>query len=110
MERATSYAQRVAVLSFNLLGRQADTGNVDWTWMEQTVRALQTSPLSPEVQIFLARLEQLTGKLSKAAAVTRYRSLAKEIAPTAKFSWTGVKDGARIESQRINPRGSRDSQ
>src|SRR5262249_26850125 len=36
VDHATTRAQRVAILSFNLLGRQSNTGNVDWEWMERT--------------------------------------------------------------------------
>jgi hypothetical protein len=97
-ERATSRAHRIAVLSFNLLGRQAETGNVDWTWMERTLVALDASSASPEGRVFRVRLDQLTGKLKPREAVSRYRILEKEVPAQARFSWTGVKDESRLDS------------
>jgi hypothetical protein len=97
-ERATTSPQRVAVLSFNLLGLQAQTGNVDWDWMQRTVHALATPACTPECQLFRVRLDQLTGKISADSAMRRYRELIAATPPDVTFSWTGVKDTARLDS------------
>lgn len=97
-EEQTSRAHRVAVLSFNLLGRQAETSNVDWVWIERTLRALDASGSSPEGRLLRARLDQLTGKLAPRDAVSRYRILENEIPAHASFTWTGVKDESRLDS------------
>jgi hypothetical protein len=97
-EQATTQRHRAAVLSFNLLGRQAETRNVDWQWLERTLTALESSGRSAESQLFRARLEELTGPLTPRAAATRYRSLLAATPADAAFSWTGVKDASRLDS------------
>jgi hypothetical protein len=97
-EHATTQRHRAAVLSFNLLGRQAETQNIDWPWMERTLTALESHGPTAEAQLFRARLEELTGRLAPRAAVTRYRSLLVATPAEAAFSWTGVKDAGRVDS------------
>lgn len=97
-EQATTQTHRAAVLSFNLLGRQADTKNIDWQWMERTLAALESTGPTAESPLFRARLEELTGRLAPRAAVTRYRSLLAATAADAAFGWTGVKDASRLDS------------
>ena len=65
VHRATTRANRVAVLSFNLLGRQAATRNVNWAFVETTLRELEDeSRRDPESRLFRARFEELTGKMA----------------------------------------------
>lgn len=97
-EQATTQRHRAAVLSFNLLGRQADTKNIDWQWMERTLTALESNGPTAELQLFRIRLEELTGRLAPRAAVTRYRSLLAATPADAAFAWTGVKDASRLDS------------
>jgi len=95
--RATTRSMNVAVLSFNLLGRQANTGNVDWTWVEQTLRELETNGPDAESRLFRARFNELTQKTSTRQTMDAYRELAHS-SPAVPFTWTGVKDGARVDS------------
>ena len=97
-DRAMTVSQHVAVLSFNLLGRQADTRNVDWAWVEQNLAAVERTVPSAEARLFRTRLDQLTGKLSASGAITRYQSLVNETSVQLQFDWTGVKDDARLDS------------
>jgi hypothetical protein len=97
-QQATTHRHRAAVLSFNLLGRQADTKNIDWQWMERTLAALESNGPTAESQLFRARLEELTGRLAPRAAATRYRSLLAATPAEASFTWTGVKDASRVDS------------
>lgn len=97
-EQATTQRHRAAVLNFNLLGRQADTKNIDWPWMERTLTALDKNGTIAESPLFRARLEELTGQLAPRAAVTRYRSLLVTTPADAAFAWTGVKDASRLDS------------
>ena len=97
-ERAMTQEQRSAVLNFNLLAQQAETKNVDWSWMERTLTALESDAPTPESRVFRARLEELTGRLAPRSAVTTYRALLAATPAEARFSWTGVKDQSRLDS------------
>ena len=98
-EAATSDAQRTAVLSFNLLGVQSTTDNVNWHWMRQTLARLKANhPKASQNALFALRLAQLTGKLTPEDAAKRYRELAMATAKGTQFLWTGVKDETRVDS------------
>lgn len=94
----TTPEQRVAILSFNLLGLQARTGNVDWDWMRQELAALPDTEPQAERQLFAIRLDQLTGKIASEAAIERYRALIAATPADLRFSWAGAKDPARLDS------------
>jgi hypothetical protein len=97
-DRLTTPAQRVAILSFNLLGLQSISGNVDWDWMREELAALPNSEPEAERQLFAIRLDQLTHKITPAEAIARYRTLIAATPPDLKFSWTGAKDPNRLDS------------
>jgi hypothetical protein len=97
-DRAMTRPQQVAVLSFNLLGAQSRTGIVDWEWMGSLVSALQASSPRAENELFRIRLDELTGRASRDATIARLRKLIQDTPQAETFSWTGVKDVARIDS------------
>lgn len=98
VERATTRAQRLAVLAFNLLGRQAATGNVDLTWVEDTWTKVAAERATAETNLLRVRLDEMSGRLTPAEAIPYYRSLVEATPEADRFSWTGVKDAARIDS------------
>ena len=98
MERAITRANRVAVLSFNLLGRQAETKNVDWPWVERTLLDLEKAGPSAEAKLFRARFDELNSKSTPTVTIEAYRAVASQTPADAVFTWTGVKYAARIDS------------
>ncbi|MFC3713572.1 hypothetical protein ACFOMD_13400 [Sphingoaurantiacus capsulatus] len=92
---STTHAQLAAILSFNLLGRQAASGNLDLAWLGEVLAAFERDGGS-EARLFRLRHDQLSGKLSGANAAKAYRDLAK--APDQPFTWTGVEQGGRVDS------------
>jgi hypothetical protein len=88
----------VAIASFNLLGIQWTTGEVDWDWMRRVVRRLEEEDSSPEVRLLATRLQVLTGELPPEEALHLYHRIAEEAGDSLPFTWTGVKDRARLDS------------
>ncbi len=88
---------RVAVASFNLLGVQSTTGNIDRAFVRETVHLLKAEQNSPEVRLLETRLDLLDARITPAVAVDRYRSIATD-AGDARFTWTGVTDATRLDS------------
>jgi len=97
-ERATTRAQRVAIASFNLLGAQADTGNVDWEWVGRELDALERERRDAETALLRTRYESLTGRIDDAVAATRYRDIAADADAARRFTWDGVRDRSRVDS------------
>lgn len=97
-ERATTRAQRIAVASFNLLGAQAGTGNVDWTWVQAELEALERERHDAETALLRTRYELLTGRIDAAAAAARYRDIAADADARRAFTWDGVRDRSRVDS------------
>lgn len=95
---ATTAEHRGAILAFNLLGMQAATGVVNWEWVERVLGEFGGEKASAEVQLFETRLALLTGKITLAEAERRYAAIADDAANAVSFTWTGVKDRARIDS------------
>lgn len=96
--RATTRAHRVAIASFNLLGAQAATGNVDWPWVGRVLDALETQRRDPETALLRTRHAHLTGAIDGAAALERYAAIAADPGARRDFTWDGVLDQARIDS------------
>lgn len=97
-ESVTTPMQRAAILTFNLLGLQSSTGNVDWDWTKSELAALSTSAPASERELFALRLEQLTGKVGGEAIIRRYQALLERTPEDARFSWTGNNLPDRIDS------------
>lgn len=97
-ERATTRAQRVAIASFNLLGVQAETGNVDWDWVGRELQALERERRDAETALLRTRYELLTGRIDDAAAAARYRDIAADADAARGFTWDGVRDRSRVDS------------
>jgi hypothetical protein len=95
---ATTPEQRAAILSFNLLGRQAETGNVDWGWVERVLADFERAGATGETRLFRLRLAQLHGHLAADRAAAAYIALARATPRDAGFTWTGVKDPSRLDS------------
>lgn len=98
IERATTASQRAAILAFNLLGTQADTGNVDWAWMTRVLDTYATAAPAAETALLRTRLALLSGQIAPAEARRHYAQLAEEAPAELAFGWTGVQDRARVDS------------
>ena len=97
-ERVSNRAHRVAIASFNLLGAQAGTGNVDWPWVARVLDALEREREDPETRLLRTRHARLTGRIDAAAAAVRYRAIAADPAARAMPTWNGVLDRSRVDS------------
>ena len=91
-------AHRVAIASFNLLGAQAGTGNVDWPWIARVLDALEREREDPETRLLRTRHARLTGRIDASAAAERYRAIAADPAARAMPTWNGVLDRSRADS------------
>lgn len=87
-----------AVVSFNLLGTQSKTGNVNWNWMKRVVQSLETKGSSAETIFFKVRLQVLTNQMTPQVALESYRQISQTVGENQSFTWTGVKDKSRIDS------------
>lgn len=97
---------RLAIATFNLLGVQAKTGNVDFSWLREVVGQLEKQDDTPEVQLLAARLALLEGRIDAKQAIARYERIAR-VDGDPPFTWNGVKDRARIDSY-FDPFGNLD--
>lgn len=86
-----------AIASFNLLGVQSTTGNIDFAFVGNAVDQLRRMHESPETALLQTRLDLLEKRIRPQEAITRYRSIAAS-AGDQTFSWTGVLDPARLDS------------
>lgn len=97
-ERLTTRAHRIAVASFNLLGAQAGTGNVDRDWVGRELDALERERRDAETALLRTRFELLAGRIDDAAAEARYRDIADDADARRAFTWDGVRDRSRVDS------------
>ncbi|MCZ4109320.1 hypothetical protein O3U67_14595 [Brevundimonas diminuta] len=95
---ATTPAHRAAILSFNLLGRQAETGIVAWDWIGRVLAEHEAANPGDESRLLRLRHDQLTGLLSPVEAVAAWRALADEFPAETAFTWTGIRDHTRLDS------------
>lgn len=98
IERAVRREDLLAIASFNLLGVQARTGNIDWEWLRRVLGRLEREGSTPETRLLSTRLAVLTGALGAEAAIERYRRIQTEAGDSLAFTWTGVKDPSRVDS------------
>lgn len=94
---ATTPDQEAAILSFNLLGRQAETRNVNWDWVGRVLANSERRDTS-EARLFRLRFEQLTGRYNAKRLMQRYLALARMMPDTVQFTWTGAQDTTRVDS------------
>jgi hypothetical protein len=87
-----------AIASFNLLGVQSRTGNVDWAWLSDVAERLQKIAPGPATDLYTTRLGVLTGKLPPEKAVAAYMALLERTPPSLHFDYTGVTDPSRVDS------------
>ena len=88
-----------AVASFNILGVQHRTGVVDLPYVRGAVRRItEESGEAPEARLLQTRLAVLEDGLEPAEAARRYRQVRETVGPNVAFTWTGVKDPARLDS------------
>jgi hypothetical protein len=98
VERLTTRAHRIAVASFNLLGAQAATGNVDWAWVGRVLDALERERVDAETRLLRTRHDVLIGRLDAATAAERYRQIAADPSARRMPTWNGVQDRSRVDS------------
>jgi hypothetical protein len=53
-----------AIASFNLLGMQAKTGNVNWDWMNRILAQLEKQEATTENLLLKTRLQVLTDQIT----------------------------------------------
>lgn len=94
--RLTRTEDLAAIASFNLLGVQWRDPLVDRGWMAEVVARLQQQSPGPEADLLATRLAELEGADPR-ALLGRYREVAAA-AGDRRFTWTGVKDQARLDS------------
>lgn len=87
-----------AIASFNLLGTQSRTANVNWDWMRRIIAKLEEKDLTPETILLKTRLQILTKQISSQNALETYQRIYEGADESKQFLWTGVKDKSRIDS------------
>lgn len=95
-----------AIASFNLLGLQSQSGQVDYAYVTRALDALEAKGATPQTRLFRVRLDLLQARIRREDAIARYRAIAAE-AGDARFAWNGVKDAARVDSY-FDPYGNLD--
>jgi hypothetical protein len=99
---------RLAIATFNLLGAQAKTGNMDFAWLREVVAQLEQEGDTPEVQLLATRLALLEKRIDSKEAIARYTRIAMfDVGGGLRFTWNGVKDRARVDSY-FDPFGNLD--
>ncbi|SFL27018.1 hypothetical protein [Lysobacter sp. cf310] len=95
-----------AIASFNLLGLQSQSGQVDYAYATRALDALEARGATPQTRLFRVRLDLLQARIRREDAIVRYRAIAAD-AGDARFVWNGVKDAARVDSY-FDPFGNLD--
>lgn len=96
IERHLRIEDLAAIAIFNLLGTQWRDTHLDRTWMRETVTALRGRRPGAETDLLAARLAELEGA-SPRISLAEYLRIAQGAGETG-FTWTGVKDRARLDS------------
>lgn len=87
-----------AVATFNLLGMQSKTGNVNWDWMSRILARLEKEKETAEILLLKTRLQVLRNQITAQEAASGYQRVYELAKPEEQFAWTGVKDRARVDS------------
>jgi hypothetical protein len=96
--RATKREDLLAIATFNLLGAQSKTGNVNWDWIERILVRLESENQTAETLLLKTRLQVLRNQISAQAALSSYQKVYETAEANEPFTWTGVKDKSRIDS------------
>lgn len=96
--RNVKHEDLFAISSFNLLGVQSGTGNINFDWMKRTITRLESEAQTTEVLLLKTRLQVLTKRASAQEALTNYGRAAEAAKADEQFTWTGVKDKSRLDS------------
>jgi hypothetical protein len=97
VDAATTRVDRCAIASFNLLGVQSKEGPVVWDWLQRVVARLEEQPTAKTL-LFRTRLGVLTGGVGPEDATQHYQRIRMMAQDDERFTFTGVKDAARIDS------------
>ncbi|OWK27881.1 hypothetical protein [Sphingomonas dokdonensis] len=95
---ATTLTHLAAIAAFNILGVQAETGNINVAWLGSVLDRLEAGAPGPASSLLRTRFELLAGRITLAEATQRYRKLAAQTPAEVRFGWTGVEDGSRVDS------------
>lgn len=84
-----------AIASFNLLGTQTKTANVNWDWMRRVIEKLEVKGPTAESIMLKTRLQILTNQITSQNALESYQRIYEMADESKQFIWTGVKDKSR---------------
>lgn len=98
VSRSVKREDLFAIASFNLLGLQSKTGNVNFDWMKRVVVRLENETQTAEVLLLKTRLQVLTKQISAQEALASYKRASEMLKDDEQFTWTGVKDKSRVDS------------
>lgn len=87
-----------AIASFNLLGVQSATSNINFEWLRRTIARLESERQTAETLILKTRSQVLTNEASSQEVLANYQRATEMAQPDEQFTWTGVKDRSRVDS------------
>lgn len=96
--KATKREDLLAIATFNLLGMQSKTGNVDWDWMSRVLAQLEKEKETAETVLLKTRLQVLRNQITPEQALKNYQKAFDLAKPDEQFTWTGVKDRSCVDS------------
>ncbi|MEO8071755.1 MAG: hypothetical protein ABI686_00765 [Acidobacteriota bacterium] len=88
----------LAIATFNLLGVQSKTGNINWDWMNRILKDLEKEKETAETLLLKTRWQVLTKRITAQEALSSYQRASDLAKSDEQFTWTGVKDRSRIDS------------
>ena len=95
---ATKREELLAIATFNLLGVQSKTGNVNWDWMSRILARSEKEKETSETLLLKTRLKVLRQQMTASEALSNYQRAYDLAKPDEQFTWTGVKDRSRVDS------------
>ncbi len=98
IKKAVKREDLFAVASFNLLGVQSKTGNIDWDWMKQIIKHLEEEKPTAETLLLKTRLQVLQKQIAPREAMATYQKVYDLAKPDEQFTWDGVKNEGRVDS------------
>lgn len=88
----------LAIATFNLLGVQSKTGNINWDWMNRILKDLEKEKETAETLLLKTRWQVLTKRITAQEALSSYQRASDLAKSDEQFTWTGVKDRSRLDS------------